>query len=73
MSYTVVAMYTGFDYDRDESIERAARRKADGSGFGFGERDLSFTFVTKRGADNAVKRIHKVGKGIRSYSYKQEN
>jgi hypothetical protein len=67
MSYTVIAEYRGLpDHDRDFEIEKVARKTSDGSGYGFGKRDMGFTFASKRGAENAIQRIKKLA-GVRAY------
>lgn len=53
-------------------IERKLKRSSDGSGAGFGERDLTWNFKTKRGAENfqekALKILPTIIKNKRSYS-----
>lgn len=65
-------LYVSYPYDLywsldlDRQIERAARVPCDGSGIGFGLRDISFTFKTRKGADNAVARIRKLHRKIKT-------
>lgn len=63
--YTLSAFYDGYDPEgKDIQIERAAKRSSDGAGFGFGERDLGFSFSHRRSAIDAAARIKKI-KGVR--------
>ncbi len=41
----------------DDHIEKLSRGVLSGSGTGFGERDISILFKTKRGAEGGAKRI----------------
>jgi hypothetical protein len=51
----------GYNHPRswDSKIETTVGRLSDGSGMGFGRRDLDFQFKTKRGALNACKKLAK--------------
>ena len=57
--------YDGFDPDVDRALERLTRVQCDGSGFGFGVRDLSWTFRRKSDADKFVARIKDARLGCR--------
>ena len=59
-------LYWDDELDMDNSIAQAARIMSDVSGMGFGERDISFTFKTRKGAENAVARIKKLHPKIKA-------
>lgn len=55
--FRLEVVYGGYSPDFDEVIEKVVKRMAHSSGCGFGERDMAFGFKTKRGRDNAMKRL----------------
>jgi len=57
--FSVNVSYPGFDREYDNAIHKAAKRFSDGGGYDFSakRRDVSFYFVRKNAADNAVKRL----------------
>lgn len=55
--WRVEVCYYGYDRWFDDRIEAKARRESDGSGCGFGIRDMSFSFATKKAAYRAAKTI----------------
>ncbi len=69
MRITVEAIYNynkyGLDHDKDDRIRKAAKRADDGSGVGFGERDITFTFYRRDAAQRAVERMRKI-RGVRA-------
>jgi hypothetical protein len=65
--YVVAVAYPAelyFESNLDEQIEEAAGVPCDGSGMGFGERDLSFSFPTMSLAQQAAVRIKELGQGV---------
>jgi hypothetical protein len=57
VEYILSVEYTGFPEDGDKQIEKIVGRGCDGSGYGFGGRDMSFYFKTERGANSAENRL----------------
>lgn len=58
--FVVWVTYAGYDQSLDEKIRKAvAPTESDGSGYGLGMRDISFTFKTLRLAEAAEKKILK--------------
>ena len=56
----VVEIKNGLDYeDTQRKIEKILGRHSDGSGFGFGIRDLSFYYEREAHAIKALKKINK--------------
>ncbi len=56
-----------FSENLDRTIEKMAHKSRSGSGMGFGERDMDFTFNTIKGAENLVERLKKFAKANRRY------
>jgi hypothetical protein len=54
-------------WDRDTLIRKAVRRDEEGSGYCFldNRRDMSFQFKTKKGAENAMKRVRQLRKRVK--------
>ena len=69
--YNLVAVYVGYDTDKDKMIRKIVGRDNNGSGFGFGERDLGFSFFTKPAAERAKARLRQ--KRIRTYIYDRKD
>lgn len=65
--YELNVEYNGSFYYRggDAIIENVLQRTSIGSGMGFGFRDLDFEYKTKKGRDNAIKRLKKLDKKMR--------
>jgi hypothetical protein len=57
MKFRLEVVYDGYAPSLDDKIEKVVKRSLDGAGFGFGQRDMSFSFKTKRARDNAMKRL----------------
>jgi hypothetical protein len=57
MQFRLEVIYEGYDPSLDTKIEKIVGRGFDGAGFGFGQRDMSFSFKTKKGRDNAQRRL----------------
>ena len=56
--YRVSASYRDYLYpDYDAKVTKLVGRKSDGSGMGFGERDVDFLFGTLAGALTAFKKL----------------
>jgi hypothetical protein len=49
------------DYEKDARIRKLARKREDGSGYGFGERDLSFSYRSREKATQARARLKRAG------------
>lgn len=73
VEYTVCAAYSANLYwddhnyngsAMDRKLEKVVKKGSDGSGLGFGERDISWTFFKKEDALKAVKRIRAFAKKI---------
>lgn len=65
--YVVSVKYDGYESDLDVKLIELAERNSGvetGSGFGFGERDISFDFFTAKGVKSFVKKAND------RYSYK---
>jgi hypothetical protein len=63
--YNVVAMYRNRDTEAmDKHIEKVAKRKSSGSGFGMDGRDLSFWYHRRASAIDAYERIKNI-RGVR--------
>ncbi len=60
MSYTVTAIYSGYNSEVDAKLYKAAGRSSDGSGCGMGERDHDWEFTNKSAADKCVKNLKKL-------------
>lgn len=60
--YTVIASYSAEYYWRgfDNKLFQAAGSSSDGSGMGFGERDHSWSGLTKNVAEKIVKKLKKL-------------
>lgn len=74
--YSLVVEYKGgLDQDKDRQIVKLIGRPEDGSGFCFVDcgRDLIFGFVTKRGAEGAMKRVKAVVKHIKCHIYMEKD
>lgn len=56
-TYRLTVEYEGFDQEFDKKIEKTIKRECDGSGFGFGGRDLGFYYKTKLSAVNARRKL----------------
>jgi hypothetical protein len=54
-------------WERDALIKKAVRRDNVGSGYCFDDnrRDMSFQFKTKKGAENAMKRVRQLRKRVK--------
>jgi hypothetical protein len=48
----------------DGQIEAAARKQSEGSGYGFGVRDLEFCYAKKATAENAKARVQQLAKSL---------
>ncbi len=55
--FRLEVVYEGYDPGFDTKIEKIVKREFHSSGCGFGQRDMAFDFKTKRGLDNAMKRL----------------
>lgn len=68
----LVIIYQGkLSKKKDEEIIKAIGEKHNtGSGYGFGERDISFVFKTNRSLKNAVKKAEKI-KNIEVKTYNE--
>lgn len=60
--YTIVFTYHGFDMNFDRHLEKSAGRSRDGSGYGFGLRDLSFGYFQYPAAKRAWNKLRKFKK-----------
>lgn len=55
--WSVTIMYSGEGYpEYDDRIRKLLHKDHDGGGMGFGQRDLGYSFKTKKGALNLYKR-----------------
>ena len=70
----LVLIRTSNALEDGERLERNLRKNSDGSGYGFGERDLSWYFPTKKKAENFKEKVlntlPKFIKNKRNYSVK---
>jgi hypothetical protein len=67
--YTVTIIYGDYNQSLDEKLISLAERNTGedtGSGYGFGQRDLSFDFFTEKGARQFVKKVRS------RYGYKHD-
>lgn len=67
IEFVVAATYRAglyFDDNLDGRLNKVVGHTEDGGGMGMGERDLSWTLKTRRGAFGAKKRIQKLAKKL---------
>jgi hypothetical protein len=57
VEYVLSVEYSGFPDEADRQIEKVVGKTCDGSGYGFGGRDMSFYFKTVKGANGAKERL----------------
>lgn len=75
MTYTLAIVYPVelFSSKLDQAIERAVAVDSNGSGAGFGERDITFTMPTKARAEKALKRAQQVHTQITGFIYADDD
>jgi hypothetical protein len=76
MSYYLTVEYPAelyFSNNLDDAIYEAVGLESDGSGCGFGLRDIGFPFRTKADAEAAAKRAKKVHKKINTSVFEMED
>ncbi len=73
-TYVLTVTYVGFySNSKDTKFEKVVKKEMDGSGYGFGGRDISFWFRTKREMKRAQRRIYRAkSKGIKLPRYMTE-
>lgn len=74
--YRLTVIYEGYDVTFDELIRTMVSSKETGSGFGMGERDMSFEFKTLEGLTEAGKRIKnskKLKRKVEVLAYNSDN
>lgn len=61
MSYQIIVDYPSKYYDKfDTLIKKTLKKDSDGSGMGFGQRDLSFYYRTLPAAIKAFQKLNKL-------------
>ena len=70
MDYTVEATYNykAHGTSLDGKLDRLLRRQNDGAGCDFKERDVTWTFRTRKGAENAAAKLRAV-RGVKARVY----
>lgn len=57
MTYELVVVREEYNHDIDKKIQEVIGQSCHSAGYGFGERDMQFSFDTEEEADAAVERL----------------
>lgn len=70
--FILEAQYNGYSQDFDRKLDRAVKREREGSGCGFGRRDITWSFKKEEAAKRAASRLRRF-KGVRARVFSVED